>query len=122
MVHMIGGKLVAGKGPHVPEEKIVMNVTRVVHGVPMTIKTGIESVEKDRWRAFYSPLLNPDASRTYLTAPPGGLSIERARTLAIKAGELLVMCAAVALDQITDDQTKMLLAKEQIDTAVKGAG
>lgn len=115
-----------GKGKSFePEQKVLVNKSSPVPGTDaiLTVKTGIMSTPEGGWRAWYSPVLNSGGgigAVTILTAPPGGLSMDKAKILALQAASLQELTVALCLKQLTENAEKELAAKAEIDNAIIG--
>jgi hypothetical protein len=122
MVHMLGGKLIPGKAPHVPKQTVVMNISKADDsGNAITIKTGYISVSADRYRVWYQPLFKVgEEHQVVLTSPD--LTLDRARALALKQGELLAFQIDIGLGQLIEDAKSEQQAKSAIDAAIVKAG
>lgn len=104
---------IIGEAKHEPQVKVVVNQAHEIGGTALLVKSGIESVAKDRWRVWYSPIIGKPTEVTYLTAPPGGLTIERARVLAQSAAMMQSTAVRVAIDQVAEDTQKTIVAVKE---------
>ena len=118
MVHILGQKK---ETPHIPTTKVIINKSTPVGAVVMTCKVGITSVSEGRWRAWYAAVMTrPGAEQTmtFLTAPPAGLSEERAKAQANMAAQMQMLVIRTCLDQVVEDETKAMAEENKARAAI----
>ena len=113
---------IIGKGSSfVPEHKVLVNKSSAVPNtsIVLTVKAGISSTPEGGWRAWYaSPISRGEVDNmTFLTAPPGGLDIAKAKSLALHAATLQELAVALCLKQLQENAERELAAKQEIDNA-----